>query len=296
MAPRSARRHAAVLACLAVVLLASGCRGAGGAASSAPADASPVQQYVAIGDSYAAGSLIPTTDVANGCFRSDHNYPSLVAKALHAKLVDRTCSGADSSDFTKSQYPDVPPQRTALDADTDLVTVGLGGNDQDVFASLIQKCPALESGDPSGAPCRAFMSAGGKDVLLEHLRATTGRLTKVLDEVHRRAPHAEVLAVGYPQIVDPTNRCSELPLSKGDYAYAAAVNKALSDTVRKAAAASGSTYVDVWSASRGHDICSDDPWVNGATNVRDKAPRYHPFAAEHAAVAKLIVSMLGANE
>ena len=40
----------------------------------------PPQSYVALGDSYTAGPIIPVqqTDPL-GCLRSDHNYPHLVA-------------------------------------------------------------------------------------------------------------------------------------------------------------------------------------------------------------------------
>ena len=111
--------------------------------------------------------------------------------------------------------------------------------------------------------------------------------------MRQRAPHAKVLAVGYPHIVDAKHVCSRLPLAKGDYAYAEEINQALTDTVRQAAKAAGVTYVDVWRISNGHDICAADPWINGSVNDSHRAPRFHPFAAEHAAVAKLILTMLG---
>ena len=62
--------------------------------------------------------------------------------------------------------------------------------------------------------------------------------------------------------------------------------------LRKAALATGSTYVDVWTASSGHDICSDDPWINGSVNNERAAARYHPFAKEQAAVADLVTAAL----
>ena len=65
-----------------------------------------VTKYVALGDSYSAGPLIPTTDLAGGCARSDHNYPSLLADELDAKtFVDVTCSGAKTHDITGVQRP-----------------------------------------------------------------------------------------------------------------------------------------------------------------------------------------------
>ena len=93
-------------------------------------------RYVALGDSYSAGPLIPTTDLAGGCARSDHNYPSLVAKGLGVRtLVDVTCSGATTADVTHVQrtFGDarIPPQGRMLTPDTDLVTIGIGGERPD---------------------------------------------------------------------------------------------------------------------------------------------------------------------
>ena len=133
------------------------------------------------------------------------------------------------------------------------------------------------------------MGASGKDALLSALDRTGVVVTRLLREVHQRAPKARVLVVGYPQIVSATNVCPELPLARGDYAYAERVNLALTEMLRKAAKASGSMYVDVWTASKGHDICSADPWINGSVDNERQAARYHPFAKEQAAVADLVV-------
>lgn len=247
-----------------------------------------IANYVALGDSYTSAPLVPVTDVADGCFRSSGNYPTLAAKALGSQLADRSCAGADTASFATSQRPGIPAQRTALQADTDLVTVGFGGNDGAVFGTLINRCPALRSQDPGAAPCRAVMSSSGKDVMLARLAQTQRRLTAVAKAVHRLSPHAKVLLVGYPQIVNADNVCSKLPLAKGDYAYAERVNRALTEAVEGAAKASGSTYVDVWSASQGHDVCSDDPWINGTVNDQKRAARFHPFAVEQEAVAALV--------
>ena len=102
------------------------------ATTAGPADAAPatrltppvVTRYVALGDSYTAGPLIPVTQVANGCFRSTNNYPSLVARALAVPtFVDVSCSGAQTKDMTTGQLPGVAPQFDALTPDTDLVSV-----------------------------------------------------------------------------------------------------------------------------------------------------------------------------
>ncbi len=268
--------------------------GSGDASDVPSAPQTPIQ-YVALGDSYVAAPLVPVTDVANGCFRSSNNYPSIVAKKLGAELDDRSCGGARSIDFRRSQYPDVPAQLTAIKPGVDLVTIGIGGNDDTVFGRLVGRCPALRSSDPRGAPCQTFMRANGPDTLLTALARTGKRVTELVREVRQQLPKAQVLVVGYPQIVTPDDVCPELPLARGDYAYAEQVNFALTEMLRKVAKATGSTYVDVWSASKGHDICSDDPWVNGSVNNEKAAARYHPFAKEQAAVADLVVKAVQAS-
>jgi lysophospholipase L1-like esterase len=233
---------------------------------------------------------VPVTDIANGCFRSSSNYASLTARALDAELDDRSCGAAEVRDLFRSQLPGVPPQLDALNAEVDLVTLGMGGNDEGVFSQLVNRCPQLRALDPAGTPCRDAMRADGGDVLLASLERTRGRLTTALERIHRRAPGAEVLVVGYPQIVDADNICARLPMARGDYAYAEKINLALTEALRRAAEATGSGYVDLWDA--GHDICSDDPWVNGSVTDQRRAAAYHPFAEGQAAVAERVVAAL----
>jgi lysophospholipase L1-like esterase len=246
-------------------------------------------EYVALGDSYTSAPFVPVTQVAKGCLRSRANYPALAARAMGAELEDRSCSGARTVDLRRNQYAEVPPQLTAVKPGVDLVTVSVGGNDEGVFTQLVARCTRLRTQDPTGAPCRSFMRSTGSDQLLSALRTTRSRVTDVVREVRHLAPKAKVLVVGYPQIISADNRCDKLPLAAGDYAYGERVNRALTEALRYAAEATGSTYVDVWAASQGHDICSDDPWINGAVNDQKRAAAYHPFAAEQIAVADLVV-------
>ena len=140
------RRWTVLLTCLLSALLVtlSGCMSKSeGAQTAGVGDASAARtpstplKYVALGDSYVAAPLVPVTDVANGCFRSSNNYPSTVAKKLGARLDDRSCGGARTTDFRRSQFPDVPPQLTAIKPGVDLVTIGVGGNDESVFGKLV---------------------------------------------------------------------------------------------------------------------------------------------------------------
>ena len=270
------------------------------ASSTAPASSTPpepVGRYVALGDSYAAGPLIPTTDLAGGCARSDHNYGHLLADALDVTdFVDVTCSGATTRDLTHVQrtFGDarIPPQMRAVTADTSLVTLTIGGNDLDLFATLVRTCTQLRSSDPQGSPCARRLAAQGPD--LEGMVATISRnVAGALRTIRREAPDAKVLLVGYLRLVPDRGSCVGLPLAAGDYAEGRRISRGLDRALRKAARRTGTTFVDMYSASAGHDICARTPWVNGNVTVREKALAYHPFASGMRADAREVLRALG---
>ena len=310
---RAVATAVAVLVPATVVLAASGCSsdpgvapigarpsrpapGTGAGQAPAPANAPHVARYVALGDSYTAAPLVPKTQLSNGCLRSASNYPALVAAALPGtRLVDVSCSGADTASMTAPQTiggGDQPPQLDALTRDTDLVTVGVGGNDFHLFATMVFTCTKLRSSDPTGSPCRDRFAAGGVDQRAGELQAVSDHVASVVAEIRQRAPHARVVVVGYPQIIPAHGTCPRLlPLTTGDYPYARRVNRELADAVR-AGAGQADAYVDVFAHSRGHDICAAHPWINGRLTNVNRALAYHPFAAEQAAVARLVLATL----
>ncbi|ROR89942.1 SGNH/GDSL hydrolase family protein [Nocardioides aurantiacus] len=289
-------RATALAGGLAAALLLSGCGAGTGtpepAPSAAPSAAAPSEapggtSYVALGDSYTSAPFVPQTDVAGGCFRSDDNYPAQVADALGADLTDVSCAGADTGDVRRPQLDGVPPQADALGPDADLVTVSMGGNDGGVFSTLVGQCgrPGVAATD-----CSRPISAATEARLRQRLGRTATDLARVLRLAARRAPDARVLAVGYPTIVAAGEGCEALPLSAASQAAAARLNTGLNDAVRTAARRAGATYVDVAAATEGHDICAEDPWINGATTDQQRALAFHPFAAEQRAVAEAVVA------
>lgn len=247
-------------------------------------------RYVALGDSYTAAPGVPDQVGPASCYRSDRNYPSLVAQRLHvAPFVDRSCSGADTSDMTASQGSGVPPQFDALTPATDLVTVGIGGNDLSLFSAVIGYCVQLASSDPGGSPCTDALRR--RPGAVEKALGTIGEnVTEVLQGVRTRSPRATVLAVGYPQIVPAAGTCARLPLARGDYRLGRRINRGLDDSVARAARAAGVRFVDLWHSSAGHDVCSERPWINGVHARPGKAIPFHPFEVEQQAVARLVVA------
>jgi hypothetical protein len=91
------------------------------------------------------------------CSRSLLNYAHDIAAVTRpASFTDVTCSGAKTADFTGSQAPGVAPQLDAVTKDTRLVTMTIGGNDENVFVDSFFGCATLsvQSGSPFGNPCQ----------------------------------------------------------------------------------------------------------------------------------------------
>ncbi|WP_370949359.1 SGNH/GDSL hydrolase family protein [Amycolatopsis sp. cg5] len=274
---------------------------------SEPALAAPTfQRYVALGDSFTAGPLIPWQS-ASWCFRSNNNYPSWLATKLDIYYTsgafnDVSCSSADTTNMTERQTvpsASIPltweyPQFDALTLDTDLITIGIGGNDYSVFGSLIGTCPGLRDTDPTGAPCRDHFTINGVDTLTAATLNTQRNLENVVKGARAHSPGAKIVLVGYPRLVPPTGYCpDQIPFADGDYRWADAVERALNGAIAKAAKRTGALYVDTYGPSLGHDACAGSAaWVNGQYTNLTKAVAYHPVQAGMQAVANLIFNAL----
>jgi lysophospholipase L1-like esterase len=276
---------------LAVVLLTLGALLTSGL--SAAADTGHYAKYVALGDSYTAGPLIPLQRLDPlGCARSTQNYPSQLAAKLHVTLDDVSCSGADTANMTQPQVVPLginPPQLNALDPDTDLVTVSIGGNDDNVFGNLVGTCPTLRAEDPTGNPCQRHYTSDGVDLIKAELVQTQQHISAVLAEIHHRSPIARVMVIGIPRIVPPTGTCpSVAPFADGDYPWIDSVERSLNAAMSNAAAETSASYVDTYGPSLGHDICAGaNAWINGQYLKLDAAP-YHPNLAGMTGEANII--------
>jgi lysophospholipase L1-like esterase len=278
-------------------LLLAGCDASGPVVPPQEPPGPEIATYVALGDSFTAGPFVPTTDLADGCFRSDGNYPSLVAERLDVEtLVDVSCSGAATRNLIRSQptIPNakVPPQLESVPPDADLVTIGIGGNDFELFSTLAQTCTRLRAVDPGGSPCADQLALQGVD-LVAQTEQIGRRVERSVRRVQRRAPGAQVLLVGYLRLVPDEGSCPRrLPFARGDYDEGARVTEALNAELEQAAERAGAGFIDAYALSEGHDICSERPWVNGVRTDRTRALAYHPFAEGMEAVADAISGKL----
>ena len=230
----------------------------------APASAAPLN-YVALGDSYTAGAgILPlSSTISPLCLQTTLNYPHLIAHADGFDLQDVSCSGATSGDMTSSQYPGVAPQFDALSGSTSVVTVGIGGNDNDLFVGALDDCGVTDILDflNIGSPCKDIYG----NTFANDVSGDASTIGGVLQGVHARSPHAQVFVVGYPDLLPQSGHCyPTMPLTTGDTAYLNGIEEDLNSMLQSEASAFGATFVNTFTPSIGHDACKSSSvrWIN----------------------------------
>ena len=273
-------RARVVLAAMAVAAVFAG------AAEAAP-------RYTALGDSFAAGPLIPNPVAPLGCLKSSNNYGRIAQRTLaFAEYRDATCSGAETDDMFAPQNVSPggpnPPQLDSLSADTRLVTLTIGGNDIG-FSDLAQDCVSVW---PFGSPCRDRYTRGG-DQISARIAATASRVDAVLDAVRLRSPLARVLVVNYSAIFPHSGSgCwPRMPVTPRDVAWLRSKHVELNGMLAQQAAANGAVIVDVYGASVGRDACtgSGTRWVEPYIPGNAAAP-LHPNRRGMQAMAAMVVA------
>lgn len=261
-----------------------------------PAHATTPLKYAALGDSYSAASGVLPVDLGNLlCLRSTANYPHVIAARTGARLTDVTCGAAQTKDFTQAQYPGVAPQVDAVATDTDLVTLTIGGNDNGTFINAMLACgtAGVLSGG-KGSPCKDKYGTSFDD---EIDAGTYPALKAALTSVRAKAPGARVAVLGYPWITPATAdpACfAQLPIASGDVPYLRALQTHLNAVVARAAAETGSIYVDFAQASEGHDACKapGTRWIEPLLFGQNIVP-VHPNALGERRMAERTLSVLG---
>jgi lysophospholipase L1-like esterase len=268
-----------VLAAMAVAAVFAG------AAEAAP-------RYTALGDSFAAGPLIPNPLAPLGCLKSSNNYGRIAQRTLaFAEYRDATCSGArtDHMFATQNVSPGPnPPQLDSLSADTRLATISIGGNDIG-FSDLAQDCVSVL---PFGSPCRDRYTRNG-DQISARIAATAPKVDAVLDGMRARSPLARILVVNYSAIFPHSGSgCwPRMPVTPRDVAWLRSKHVELNAMLAQQAAANGAALVDVYSASVGRDACagSGTRWVEPYVPGNAAAP-LHPNRRGMEAMAAMVVA------
>ncbi|MBB5924534.1 lysophospholipase L1-like esterase [Actinoalloteichus hoggarensis] len=235
--------------------------GAPAASAEETVPAAPVD-YVALGDSYASGTGIGDYHSGSGsCLRSPGAYPELWAAANDvSSFTFAACSGAVTDDVVTGQLG-------GLTADTDLVSISIGGNDAG-FVEVITRCTLLGT-----AGCQNAAAEANEYIQTE----LPARLDATYAAIRSAAPNSSVVVLGYPRLFHPTGACV---LTEGARAALNATADLLSEVTAGRAAAAGFVYADVRSHFDGRGVCASTPWINSLAWPITES--FHPNAAGHA--------------
>jgi lysophospholipase L1-like esterase len=222
--------------------------------------------YAALGDSYSSGVGTRVYQPSSGaCQRSPLAYPSLAAPLRRRTLTFLACSGATTADVRSSQIAGVPQ-------DAGLVTITVGGDDVG-FTPVLAACSAS-----TPAQCAAAVTAG--DAAIQQV--LPGSLDAMFAMIHTRAPHAELVVVGYPHLFG-SGACNAAGLPPAAARTAIDAGTDLLDSViQERATAAQATFVDVRPRFNAHGTCAAVllRWINPPTVPTSDS--YHPNIAGQA--------------
>jgi lysophospholipase L1-like esterase len=260
-----------VLARVAAVVAAAGL---GVTALAGPASADiTIQQYVALGDSYASGVGAGDYLADDGCYRSANAYAPQAAAALGERLWFEACSGARVEDVIANQLGHL------YRVNTEHVTIGVGGNDAG-FSSVLGACAGTDT-----ALCENAI-ANARNIITNSLPA---ELDDLYTMVENRAFSAEIVVVGNPRLFNETSCAGALAITPAEQALLNDAADLLAETTAAVAADHGFDFADPREAFDGHGVCSADPWILGYTGNLES---FHPNAAGQAAYADVVIPQL----
>lgn len=241
--------------------------------------------YVALGDSFTSGPFIGEMRAdAPGCGRSTVNYPSLLEEWLEAEsFTDVSCAGARTDNLANPQGTFgggmAPPQLDAVSEETTLVTLGIGANNSLIYSGLVA--------------CHAATTVCLSDALLASAREVEPAITASVEQVRAKAPDAQIVVIGYPQILPTEQGCEMVTASPEVLGQVREVEEALNASLENGAEAAGATYVDLWGPSQGHDACAgEEAWIVDRPNAAGTGAQFHPNAAGMRATAGVIHEVL----
>lgn len=263
-----------------------------------PDDAAlPTLNLVVLGDSYASAALpfdrgtLQILGAPSVCARGPA-WPRLLAPTnVRLSLTHVSCSGAVVADLIDRRMRAAEPlQIQALSADTDIVMLGIGGNDAG-FSEVFAACRTEDAA--------ACVAAGER--MKPQAAALSGTLVRLYRAVLAKAPNAVVIVVMYADSLPAAgtpglDSCSALRapgdnISDADLAVLAEWGSDIADRVRGAIETVNDPRLrvaDLADAFAGHRLCDPEPYQWG----RDGEIPFHPNAAGHAALAARLSAVL----
>lgn len=243
--------------------------------TAAPASAArPDPVYIALGDSYAAGTgggayTTPPAGLPGSCLQTAASYP-----AVRNATLNLGCFGATTTDVSSVATLYAPALATAT-----VVTVTVGGNDIDT-GQVALACTASAS---SPACSDALYNS-----LVVKLRELPGKIKEMLKTVKSKAPNARIVLTGYPRLFTVS-----AGLTAEQTQAARSMNSAadlLNATIAFSALVNRAGYVSVTEKFAGHGIGSATPWIVAPTGLCNLAincspspfDAFHPTATGYA--------------
>jgi lysophospholipase L1-like esterase len=266
-------------------------------------------KYVALGDSYSAGTGTFNSDIDNVCKRSTDNYAYYIAENSTRGIETpdiAACNGAVTADIMPSSG-DVS-QSDVLGDGTEFVTLTIGGNDVG-FERILSRCitTALNigygcSGDSSFTlPISQRIAAlAGTSSSTQYSPADNKEIysiAEVLDRIVTKAPNAEVYIAGYPELfgsavyhdyepltspsgyVCHVNTTSPITAKVDSYDtlwlndQAELLNTVISNAVEDARQQGKNVHYVSPSNFYGHALCDEhSPWINDVVIDTDAVP------------------------
>ena len=267
------RARGRLLSCLATIVIALAGFVTAGALPSA-ATPSTIQ-YVALGDSYAAGTA------AKPCQLGPNGYPRQLSDSV--SRIDLTANAACSGATTDTVA--LPPELNSARLVT--LTVGAGNLG---LSDVARACLAGTLGDCIAAIGPAQRELGD----CPGVSPLGGDLTDLYREVAKAAPRARIVVTGYPLLFEPPADTDLTDLAAKIRAINAATAKLNCVIERSVATAHNADvniyYVDVTEEFAGHRIgcqCTD-PFINAPPS----GEAFHPTAEGYAAYAEAIKTKL----
>lgn len=253
---------------------------------------------VSLGDSYSSGEgakpYDPVTDKGsgNGCHRSPSAWPRLLGVDADSHLA---CSGAVTDDFFSPQKegekagPDALSQLTRLGQISQRQPISrvyatIGGNDLG-FKGIIERCFA-----------RRHCLGDLRKVELARLQGEVGpKVIFALLGARLAAPNADVILVGYPDLIPPAGE--ELKncgwIDDVEKPRLRTLEEALDSTLSQAARVAGVRYVSIRDALHHHELCTKQSWVNPVGTLKNGYPEQgHPNGAGQKAIFRAVSQQL----
>ena len=146
------------------------------------------------------------------------------------------------------------PQLDRLTPTTDLVTIGIGGND----IGLVQVSVECAFAGVTFTSCKARYTKGGVDRVSAKIAATQVELEAAVEAVRARSPHARVILVNYLESVpDSGLGCYPfVPVNPPDMVWLSAKYKEMNAMIAAAAANTGADLADTYTPTIGHSTCA----------------------------------------